>query len=246
MDNDNTQRLTVAVVGGGNVATHLLKMLAPHADTVAVNPRTLEGWRPDADVALLAVADDAVARVAARLEGFGGIVAHTSGSVPLSDLQAVARRPGVFYPLQTFSKARTPDYGRIPFFIEAACAADAQTLCNLARCVSGDVRRADSATRRRLHLASVLVCNFTNHLVALAGELLAADGLDASALTPLLHETVDKLDTLAPRQAQTGPAVRGDRGTVERHMEMLVAEPQLQELYRRLSLSINPDIFDTK
>lgn len=229
----------VAVVGSGNVAVHLQRMLDPHAHVVAVNPRTLEGWNPDADIALIAVSDMAIAEVAQRLRPFDGIMAHTSGSVPMSALsEAGVSRPGVFYPLQTFSKARTPDYYSIPFFVEASSPEDLEELRHLAQSVSATVHCADSEARRKLHLASVLACNFTNHLVELAEESLAGTGIDRHALLPLLHETVAKLDTLTPHQAQTGPAVRGDSSTVNRHLDMLRDFPALREIYSLMSESI--------
>lgn len=230
--------LKVAIVGSGNVAFHLTKALAPYADVTTVNSRTLDGWRPDSDIVIIVVSDDAIAEVASRLPDYTGILAHTSGSVPMSVLAEHSAHPAVFYPLQTFSRKRSLDYSQIPFFIEASCTDDAATLLALASKVSKTVIEADSETRRRVHIASVLVCNFTNHLVHLADTFLADNGLDSSVLIPLLHETVAKLDELSPLSAQTGPAVRGDLATIKRHLELLAPYPTTQSLYRILSDSI--------
>ncbi|MDE5877650.1 MAG: DUF2520 domain-containing protein [Muribaculaceae bacterium] len=230
--------LKVAIVGSGNVAFHLTKALAPHADVTTVNSRTFSGWRQDFDIVLIAVSDDAIAEVASQLPDYNGIIAHTSGSVPMSVLAERSSRPAVFYPLQTFSRERSLDYSCIPFFIEAKCNDDANTLSALASEISKTVIMADSETRRRLHIASVLACNFTNHLVHLADTFLADNGLDSTVLMPLLHETIAKLDKLSPLDAQTGPAVRGDTATIKRHLELLAPYPETQTLYRLLSDSI--------
>ncbi len=230
--------LHVAIVGSGNVATHLSKALAPHADVTTVNSRTFDGWRPDFDIVLIAVSDNAITEVASKLPPYDGILAHTSGSVPMDALAQWSTRPSVFYPLQTFSRDRSLDYSQIPFFIEASSPADAATLSSLASKVSKTVLPADSETRRRLHVASVLVCNFSNHLVHLADTFLADNGLDSSLLMPLLHETVAKLDHLSPFRAQTGPAVRGDSATIKHHLDLLTPYPTTQSIYRLLSDSI--------
>ena len=238
MSDSPLSRLQVAIVGSGNVATHLLKALAPHAEVTAVNPRTLAGWCPGFDVALIAVSDSAIAEVASSLPAYGGILTHTSGSVPMSVLSPYSQHPAVLYPLQTFSRDRSLDYSRIPFFIEAAHPTDADTLTQLASQISHTVIPADSETRRRLHVASVLTCNFTNHLVHLADTFLKDNGLDSSVLLPLLHETVAKLDDLTPLRAQTGPAIRGDSATIESHLALLDPYPTTQTIYRILSDSI--------
>lgn len=230
--------LKVAIVGSGNVAFHLTKALAPYADVTAVNSRTFAGWRPDFDIVLIAVSDNAIPEVASHLPEYTGILAHTSGSVPMNALNQWSPRAAVFYPLQTFSRDRNLDYSRIPFFIEATLPDDAATLSSLASQVSKTVILADSDTRRRLHVASVLVCNFTNHLVHLADTFLADNGLDSSLLMPLLHETIAKLDHLTPLHAQTGPAIRGDSATIKRHLELLAPYPATQTIYRLLSDSI--------
>ncbi|MDE6668527.1 MAG: DUF2520 domain-containing protein [Muribaculaceae bacterium] len=234
----DSKPLKVAIVGSGNVAFHLTKALTSHADITSVNSRTLAGWRSDFDIVIIAVSDNAIAEVASRLPDYTSILAHTSGSAPMSVLASRSSRSAVFYPLQTFSRERNLDYSRIPFFIEAACHDDAVTLSALASEISKTVIKADSDTRQRLHVASVLVCNFTNHLVHLADTFLADNGLNSNVLIPLLQETVAKLDELSPLNAQTGPAIRGDSDTIKRHLDLLAPYPDIQTLYSLLSDSI--------
>lgn len=231
--------MKVSIVGSGNVGTHLLRALGATAEVSAANPRTLSGLDADADVVLIAVSDSAIGEVAAKLSSLDAIVAHTSGSTPIDILrQAGAKRPGVFYPLQTFSRETSLDYSRIPVFIEAENTSDAATLRELALGMTAAVYPADSQSRRRLHLASVLACNFVNHLWALADSELAKSGLSIDVLRPLIEETAAKLERLSPYEGQTGPARRGDTPTIDAHLEMLADNPQLQNIYRLLSDSI--------
>ena len=106
---------------------------------------------------------------------------------------------------------------------------------------------ADSEQRRNIHLAAVFTCNFANHMYALGERLLQKNGLPFDILLPLIDETARKVHGLSPRSAQTGPAVRCDTGVIEKHLDMLADEPEMQRLYRLLSDDIhrmvqNPDI----
>lgn len=231
--------MKIAVIGRGRVASHMVKAFAGKAEVVEVNPHSLEELPSDADIALICVSDNAIAEVAAALAAkrVEGIVAHTSGATPMEALSAFPRH-GVFYPLQTFSKGRELSYAELPIFIEGSDAATTQLLWQMAELITRDVHGADSVFRKRLHLAAVFACNFTNHLYAIADTLLREDGLDINVLKPLIRETVAKLDDGTPMEMQTGPAVRGDTATMAAHLKLLASHPDYQEIYRLLSSSI--------
>lgn len=233
--------IKIDIIGRGNVATHLLKAFEDVADVKQVNPRGFNGMRRDADLYIIAVSDNAISEVSARLaEQLSGdaIVVHTSGTTPLSAISHHHRRAGVFYPLQTFSKGVGLDYSEIPFFIEATDSASEQLLMDTARQISHEVHHADSEKRRHLHLGSVVACNFANHLWTLSSEYLDKHDIDFKLLLPLLEETTHKLKAMSPTKAQTGPAARHDTVTISRHMEMLAADSKLREIYRIMSESI--------
>ena len=244
----------VVIVGSGNLAEALaLAVAQSDAQLVQLFARNRQrgpevarlagtGWSDDpqqlarADLYLLAVSDRAVAEVAAALPiPATAVVAHTAGSVPLEALARYERR-GVFYPLQTFTAGRRVDFSTIPVFLEAA---DPDLLARLeafARRLTRAVYRLDSQQRARMHLAGVFACNFVNAMYAAGEELVARAGLDFEVLKPLLAETAAKAcATASPRSVQTGPAVRGDRPTQERHEALLADDPQLQALYRTIS-----------
>ena len=95
---------------------------------------------------------------------------------------------------------------------------------------------ADSHRRARLHLASVFACNFSNHMYALAKEVLDEEQLPFDVLKPLIRTTVEKLEHLSPADSQTGPAARADHKVMERQAAMLNGDKQA--IYRLLSQSI--------
>ena len=87
--------------------------------------------------------------------------------------------------------------------------------------------------------AGSVACNFTNHMYAIAQELLAEKGLPPQLIGPLISETAAKaLGSPSAAAVQTGPARRGDRQTQQKHLGLLEGHPQLQELYQKISTEI--------
>lgn len=231
---------SVCIIGAGNVATHMAIALSKSARVTQVYSHTrqhacdlarrisdgceavseLSGIRSGADYYIVSVKDDAIADVA-RNTPDSGIWAHTSGSVPMEVFAGYKSRYGVFYPLQTFSKDVPVDFNRVPMFIEGCDAGVAEGLMSLARTISEDVMPADSTLRKKLHVAAVFACNFVNFMWMQADELLRADGMTVNVMAPLLQVTLDKLKSVSPYDGQTGPARRGDRRVIERHLAML-------------------------
>lgn len=148
-------------------------------------------------------------------------------------------RYGVLYPLQTFSKSREISFEGIPLFIECYRKGDKELLEGLARRLSGNVCELSSEKRRSLHLAAVFACNFTNHIYALAEEILQKEGLSRDYLFPLIDETASKIHEMPAREAQTGPAIRYDENIINKHLAMLADDSAVQTLYRLLSQSIH-------
>lgn len=244
----------VVIVGSGNVAEALARALpASGAELCQVFARNRERgprvaalggttWTADpdrlaeADLYLIAVSDRAVGEVAASLRlPDGAVAAHTAGSVPLDALEAFPRR-AVIYPLQTFTAGRAVDFARVPLFLEASDKGTYQAVERFARRLSSQLYPADSKRRGILHLAGVLACNFVNALYASGERTLAREGLPFEALRPLIAETAAKaLAAPSPAAVQTGPAVRGDLPTLERHRALLAEEPLLLEIYNLMS-----------
>jgi predicted short-subunit dehydrogenase-like oxidoreductase (DUF2520 family) len=187
------------------------------------------------DLIVCAVSDDALPEILPVLSQIAPVAA-TSGTFNVLPLQH--EHPiGVFYPLQSFSKAREIDLSSVPFFIESTNAELTQQLVLLAQRLSPVVTELSWERRVHLHLAAVFVNNFTNHLIDIAQQHLEAENLSFDWLKPLLHETIAKLDAKNAKDAQTGPAKRGDRQTIQQHLAMLPEHEAA--IYRLLSDSIH-------
>ena len=192
------------------------------------------------NVFIMAISDDAVETVSRELVlPDNAIVAHTSGSNPLSVLGYTAvNNIGVFYPLQTFSKNRKIDFSDVPILIEAENNLTRKILLKIARKLSRTVEEASSKQRMMFHLAAVFASNFTNNMLFQASTIMEAAKLDFSLLAPLVAETFEKSFELGPELAQTGPAKRGDLAIIERHLEMLAGLPEKEEIYRLVTQQI--------
>lgn len=245
------QSKKIVIVGAGNVASHLLRAFRNTGARCCIwarDPRkaaAIAGGAEvcvaaadiprDADFYIVAVRDDAVADVVRALGAVDGIVAHTSGSVPVDAARAGgAAHAGVFYPLQTFSTNRSLDIAGAPFFIEATDEATAAALGALARSIGATDYRADSSNRAVLHLAAVVACNFANALWGEAQKILETAGYSINVFAPLLRETLDKAMTIGPVQAQTGPAARNDTEVIKRQLQSL-DNPMMKQLYSGLT-----------
>ena len=252
--------MNIAFVGAGRLATHLSQALSKSGHRIVqVYSRTLtsasalaslvEAEATDdvtalmtqADVYVIAISDKAIEPLLPQLaQGREhGTFLHTAGSMPLSIFSGHIQHGGVLYPMQTFSKERPVDFSRVPIFIEGSDEATLRLARQLAESVSSRVVELSSERRRHLHLAAVFACNFANHCYDLAAQVMERQGLTFDILLPLIAETADKVNTLHPHQAQTGPAVRWDSNVIEAQHELLTDLPQAQAVYDLLTQSIH-------
>lgn len=166
------------------------------------------------------------------------VVCHTSGSAALDELGSRAHGTAVFYPLQTFSRKDEVSWQRVPVFIEGDSEQTSEQVMKLALLFSKKVQMCDQEKRLRLHTAAVLVNNFVNALYVSAGSLLGDHEGNFDILLPLAEHTVEKVKNMDPRAAQTGPAKRGDKKTIRRHLRLLEDRPALKKLYRQMTALI--------
>ena len=191
------------------------------------------------DIVIVAVPDHRLKSVLDNLKcRTGTIVVHTAGSMGLDIFPDHIVNKGVFYPLQTFSKGRKVSFKDLPILIETIDNQSEKILASLAEAIGGKVHYVDTDHRRMLHLAAVFVCNFTNHMLTGGKEVIVKAGLPFEILIPLIMETISKAIDIGPENSQTGPAVRNDQNTIEKHLELLSFSPDLQETYREITRSI--------
>lgn len=245
--------IKATVIGSGNVAQHLIQAFLK-SDTIALqqvfsrqkesvshlvdDSKIATNWQQllESDIYIIAVSDSAIAEVSSNLPFKNRFVVHTSGGVPLEELDSKNRR-GVFYPLQTFSKDKEVDFSKIPICLESEVDDDYTTLEDLAEAINAKHYLISSNQRKSLHVAAVFVNNFTNHLYQIGKEICAEHQLPFEILKPLITETAEKVQHLSPLEAQTGPAKRNDQNTIQAHLALLTNNMQ-KEIYKILTQSI--------
>ncbi|MDR1161118.1 MAG: DUF2520 domain-containing protein [Tannerellaceae bacterium] len=248
--------MKIVFIGAGNLATCVSLEMQRAGMTVAqIYSRSRESaeplarklncqWTihtgeiiPDADLYIFSLKDTALPAVIAQMKPNDGMWVHTAGSLPMQLFEGRAKRYGVFYPLQTFSKKRRVKLDQAPIFLEANTPEDMKMLKKIAIALSGNAHELSSEKRKYLHLAAVFACNFTNHMYLLASKILEEQGASADLLLPLILETAQKLSDISPAEAQTGPAVRFDKEIIEKQMTML-PDLGVQTIYRLISQNI--------
>jgi predicted short-subunit dehydrogenase-like oxidoreductase (DUF2520 family) len=251
-----TTNYKIVIIGAGNVATQLgaalkkanhtiVQVYSKHRSSSEKLAKLLkcdhtispEKINRTADIYIIAVNDDAIGEVAKQFNFSDKIVAHTSGSVAMDVLKPISKNSGVFYPLQTFSINKKVDLKNVPICIEANNIKTAKILEQLGKTISKNVRKINSEQRINIHIAAVFACNFTNHFYSIADEILKANKLSLDIIKPLIAETAEKIRNNPPAKMQTGPAIRGDKKTMDKHLKMLV-DKDLKKLYQLISKNI--------
>ena len=238
--------LAPALAESGFRIRHIVGLTTTHAQPLADITGAVASTDPGiiddtTDLLLLAIPDQSIGKFVAGLKQTGrysGLIAHTSGTCPLSAISEHFGAAGVFYPLQTFSRFSVPEIRKVPVCIEADSVETEALLRQVATGISDDVRVIDSERRALLHLSAVFACNFPNHLYVIASRILKQSGIEEDILLPLIRETALRLGDTDPLRLQTGPAVRGDLITMQRHLQLLEGLPSFQRIYKILSESI--------
>ena len=229
----------VSFIGAGNVGSNFAeKLRSEGVEIVQICSPSLGNMSEfdpvGVDAVIIAVTDDAIPALLDRLPGNESTLwLHTSGSVGIDAFDSVKfPRHGVLYPLQTMLKGTQPDWDNVPVFIEG----DDPLNEELARMLSPRVAPLDSLSRRRAHAAAVICCNLVMYLWSLSEGAMAEAGLDFEMLAPLMELTWKRAASGSPEQSLTGPARRGDIGTIRKHLDAL--NPETAAVYRLLSQNI--------
>jgi predicted short-subunit dehydrogenase-like oxidoreductase (DUF2520 family) len=248
--------MQIVIIGSGNVAAVLGRLCkqgghkivqvisrnALHAKLLAdeLNCECADysgEMNKDAQLYLVAVADTALSELNNNFKLGNKLILHTAGSVSKDVLKNVSVNYGVLYPLQSLRKEM--EYtNNIPLLIDGNTEETITLIEDFARTISTNVSKANDEQRLKLHVAAVVVSNFTNHLYALAEDFCKKEKVDFTLLAPLIKETAERIQHASPTAVQTGPAVRNDIFTIEKHLRILSDHPALKYIYIKLTDSI--------
>lgn len=248
--------MKVVIIGSGNVATVYAKLLFNHAHTItqvyskqlanaqslanivdAVAIDNLQVINKHVDLIIIAVADKAIETIVQKMPHVNCLVVHTAASVSIDVLNKVSNRYGVLYPIQTIRKEMsltTP----IPFAINGNTNLVIQQLERLVNSIQSKSVIYSDDQRLKLHIAAIFACNFVNYMYVQSAAFCEKENINFSDLQSLIEETAHRLKKHHPKEVFTGPAVRGDENTIQKHIHLLQSYSELQELYKMLSAQI--------
>jgi predicted short-subunit dehydrogenase-like oxidoreductase (DUF2520 family) len=249
---------TITLIGAGNVATHLGKALRNKGFIInQVYSKTIENAAVLAtevganfcdkineitnksDIYLVCIKDDAIASFLEQLNIKGQLIVHTSGSIDMNVFKTNGfKNYGILYPLQSFSKSKEINLSNVPFCIEANAAENENLLTTFAKNLSDNVHLINSEQRKKIHLAAVFACNFSNYMYTIANDILTKNNIDFELLKPLITETANKIKENNPKDMQTGPAKRNDEEVIKNHIQLLTDTPSYQDIYKLITENI--------
>jgi predicted short-subunit dehydrogenase-like oxidoreductase (DUF2520 family) len=252
--------MNIVIIGTGNVATILGKRFCTAGHNIMqVYGRSkdsalqllqytnasfidkLTNLQLDADVYLIAVADNAIGRIVDSLPQLNGLLLHTAGSVSKDVLRSKALNYGILYPIQSIRKEMS-DNTPIPFAVEGNNQVALLKTSKLAESISENIVEYTDDQRLKLHVAAVLACNFVNYLYLQSARFCEQEGLKFDVLQPLIEETAIRLRNNHPINAFTGPAKRKDLVTIDKHLQMLQGHPLAKRMYELFTESILKEV----
>jgi predicted short-subunit dehydrogenase-like oxidoreductase (DUF2520 family) len=250
--------MTFTIIGTGNMAWFLAKRLtaAGHqcvgvygrnpqeaellASSITVNPfKSLNDITDgQADMCFLTLSDYSIQSIAMRLFLESTVVVHTAGSVDMKVLAPASKDHAVLWPVYSIQKHNISMSREIPCAWEASSPKAKRFILSIAHGITDVLFEASGEQRRWLHMTAVISNNFINHLMAICEQICAAQNLPFSTLHPIIEQTFENIKHQSPYNAQTGPAKRGDKPTVDKHIAQLQSHPEWQQVYKVLSASI--------
>lgn len=249
--------MNITIIGTGNVATVLGKLFLQNNHTIvevigrseaaakelsdalkcsySLNFKTIY---QHSDLYVIAVSDKAVAQLANEIIiPKESTMVHTAGGVSKDVFRNNIVNYGVLYPLQSLRKGNH-HLPEIPFFIDANSEATKNVLYDFAKTISDKIFFANDEMRLKLHVAAVFTSNFPNFLYTIANDFCEKENLDFKNLLPLINETVNRLKYFSPSEMQTGPAIRKDGATIQKHLNALLNDEIGSAVYSFLSQQI--------
>ena len=251
--------MRIVIIGSGNVATVLGRLFKKNNhQVIQIISRHLENSKllaneldcsytnydgvtdMSADFYLVSITDGVLFDLNKSFSLGKKLIVHTAGSVTKDVLKDISTNYGILYPFQSLRK-EMEGIPEIPLLVDGNTNEATTLIEDFAKTLSPVVKRTTDEERLRLHVAGVVVNNFTNHLYAVAEEFCAKENVDFRLLLPLIQETTRRLQHYAPKDVQTGPAKRNDVFTLDKHLRILSGHPKLKYIYLKLTDSImNP------
>tara|TARA_B100001093_G_C26856707_1_gene1027774 strand:+ start:1384 stop:2172 length:789 start_codon:yes stop_codon:yes gene_type:complete len=252
INSKDTNNFKVCVVGSGRAAhffAHRINHTSAAFELVGIVSRNMNmvseslfpfsiydySCIPEADIFILAVPDDCIRTIAKQIPYAEALFLHCSGAQELI-INTEQKHQGVLYPLLSLN-FQMEFASNVPLFTETNSEYHKPILNQLAKQLSTNVQELTSEKRLNVHLCAVISQNFSNHLWHIAQDICVRRNLDFKWFKPLLEQGLSQALSQNANETQTGPAVRKDRNTIEKHLKLL-SNSKWKDIYKHLNQSI--------
>jgi len=199
----------------------------------------------EVELIILAVPDDVIPALAGELRMYSGqAMIHTSGALgseALEPARAAGTQVGAFHPLVAFAETERA----VAALHGATVAVEgddelASLLATMAEAVGATAVRLAPGSKTAYHAAAMLSAGGFVALLDAVAELGRVAGLDEAGSLAiyggLAEQALGNARALGIAEALTGPMIRGDVGTIRRHVRALAEQaPDALPLYRALA-----------
>lgn len=264
----------IAFVGAGMVGKSLALILSRHGyKVVAVSSRTFSSAEAlvdlvpgcvayksiaetvgAADLVFVTTPDDVIGTIAASISWRPGQgVVHCSGVAALDALEPAQSRgavTGAFHPLQTFSdlEVAVRTISGVTFAIEGG--PEMRTvLKDMALELGGNPIFIRAEDKPLYHASVVMMGGLMTGMAGAVADMWRHFGIDRAdalrALVPIIQGNVNTLESVGVPRAVAGPYVRGDVGSIAKHLVALRANaPEILPVYCQMALAGLPYAFE--
>lgn len=249
--------MKIAIIGSGNIATffatkfascghEIIQVISPNADHATEFARqfncdystSINELKDETEVCVLAVKDDIIQSLLTQHNFNHKILIHTAGSITLGLLSNASPNTGCIWCMYSINKNHLPLRTNIPLIVNASNEATLNIVSQLASCISTSIYSLSDEQKLKAHLAAVFANNFANHMFSIGQDILQAEDIPFQLLVPLIENTVEKLNYSNPDKLQTGPAIRHDQETIQKHLNMLTNNETYFDIYTLITSSI--------
>jgi Domain of unknown function (DUF2520). len=190
------------------------------------------------DIILLAVPDDVLMSLDSSQLPKAKLYIHASGSVLNHQLSLPQDSLVCIWPIYSIRKEHLPTQSDVPLVLSVTNDIARVKATFLAENISKNITLLDDHQKSIAHLCAVVGNNFSNYLFSICEQLCGQNQLAFDVIKPILQQTTDILNYSSPSDHQTGPAIRGDIHTLQKHIELLKEYPQWQKIYKLISEAI--------
>ena len=242
-------RLRLSIFGGGRAAwaygsawrrigapiagiwlRHGSQSELPHL--LDVRRATIAELARESDLVLIAVSDRAIGEAAGQIPETKATVFHASGALPS------VRGGFSLHPLRVLPPVGEPsDLQDALLVFEGA---HREIAAEIASAIGARFVEIAAEVKPLYHAGAVFGANYVAAILEISRELMTRAGIGETRddIAALAISAVENWRTHTGAQAFTGPAARGDREIVERHLAALAGDPQVAEIYGVLAARI--------